>query len=297
MGRDTRHYATPVIAGGRRRLILTAIAAAGVWATMRLDLFSFAMLPTSGFGIAFSNFFEAALSPAFTYQSSTVPADAIAFPLHVLDAARRTVVFAVAALSLAVPLGLILGFFASSAWWEDDPVLRRSTAVIVPIKGLRLATWTVARLVIGLLRSIHELLWAVIFLAAMGLSDLAAVIAITLPYAGTLAKIFSEMVDEAPRDVAMAYRNAGAGAVQTFSFGLLPRAAPDMGAYTLYRFECALRSSAILGFFGPETLGKFIKQSWNENHYSEVWTYLYALFALVLIVEWTGGALRKRFSA
>jgi phosphonate transport system permease protein len=264
---------------------------------MRLDLFSFATLPTSGLGIAFSNFFEAALSPAFTYQSSTVPADAIPFPLHVLDAARRTVVFAVAALSLAVPLGLILGFFASSAWWEDDPVLRRSTAVIVPIKGLRLATWTVARVVIGLLRSIHELLWAVIFLAAMGLSDLAAVIAITLPYAGTLAKIFSEMVDEAPRDAATAYRNAGAGAVQTFSFGLLPRAAPDMGAYTLYRFECALRSSAILGFFGPETLGKFIKQAWNENHYSEVWTYLYALFALVLIVEWTGGALRKRFSA
>ena len=153
----------------------------------------------------------------------------------------------------------------------------------VPVKGVRFATWTVARVAIGLLRSIHELLWAVIFLAAMGLSDLAAVVAITLPYAGTLAKIFSEMVDEAPRDVATAYRNAGAGAVQTFSFGLLPLAAPDMGAYTLYRFECALRSSAILGFFGPETLGKFIKQAWNENHYSEVWTYLYALFALVRI--------------
>jgi phosphonate transport system permease protein len=75
------------------------------------------------------------------------------------------------------------------------------------------------------------------------------------------------------------------------------RALPDIGAYSFYRFECALRSSAILGFFGPETLGKFIRLAWNENHYGEVWTYLYTLFALILLADWWSGVLRRRYAA
>jgi phosphonate transport system permease protein len=286
-------YALP----GRRRGILALIALSGVWAAAELQLFSRATWPPAEIGTTFAGFFRAAFAPALTYQSTATPADAVPFIQVVFDASRRTVVFAVAALSLALPLGLVLGFFASKAWWDDDPLRMRSTAVRIPLSGLRLGTWTFARILIALLRSIHELLWAVVFLAAMGLTDLAAVVAIALPYAGTLAKIFAEMVDEAPRDAARVCRNAGASGLQTFFFALVPRAIPDMGAYTLYRFECGLRSSAILGFFGPETLGKFIKQAWNENHYNEVWTYLYALFVLVGAVEWASGKLRARFAA
>jgi phosphonate transport system permease protein len=281
----------------RRRAILALIAASGVWAAAELQLFSSTSWPGTEISTVFTGFFRAAFTPALTYQSTATPADALPFLQVVFDAARRTVVFAVAALRIALPFGFALGFFASRAWWDDDPLRRRPTAIRIPLNALRIGTWTFARTFIAFLRSIHELLWAVIFLAAMGLSDLAAVIAIALPYAGTLAKIFSEMVDEAPRDAARVSRNAGASGLQTFFFALVPRAVPDMGAYTLYRFECGLRSSAILGFFGPETLGKFIKQAWNENHYHEVWTYLYALFLLVALVEWASGKLRARFAA
>ena len=126
---------------------------------------------------------------------------------------------------------------------------------------------------------------------------MSAVIAIAIPYAGTLAKVFSEMIDEAPREASHALRAAGAGPVQVFLFGLLPRALPDMAAYALYRLECALRSSAILGFFGWPTLGYFIKQEWEAADYGEVWTYLYVLLGLVLLVEWWSGGLRRRFVA
>jgi phosphonate transport system permease protein len=151
-----------------------------------------------------------------------------------------------------------------------------------------------ARLVIAVMRSVHELLWAVLLLAAFGLLHVSAVIALAIPFAGVLAKIFSEMIDEAPRDTAQALRAAGATPAQTFFFALLPRALPDMTAYTFYRFECALRSSAVLGFFGFPTLGYFIAASFENLYYGEVWTYLYALFLLIVIVEWWSGAVRRR---
>jgi len=123
-----------------------------------------------------------------------------------------------------------------------------------------------------------------------------AVIAIAIPYAGTLAKVFSEMLDEAEDGAADALRWSGANSLQIFAFGLLPRALPDMGAYAFYRFECALRSAAILGFFGFPTLGLYIQQSVGELYFREAWTYLYALFALIVLVEWWSGALRQRLT-
>jgi len=147
------------------------------------------------------------------------------------------------------------------------------------------------------LRSIHELLWAVLLLAAFGLGHLVAVMAIAIPYSGILAKVFSEMVDEAPRAAATALRDAGASPLQVFLFGLLPRALPDITAYTFYRFECALRSSAILGFFGFPTLGYYIAASFENLLYGEVWTYLYVLFGLITVMDWWSGALRRRFVA
>ena len=67
-----------------------------------------------------------------------------------------------------------------------------------------------------------------------------------------------------------------------------------MVAYGFYRFECALRSSAILGFFGFSTLGLYIRQSFNSTNYGEVWTFLYAMIALVLAFEYWSGAVRRR---
>jgi phosphonate transport system permease protein len=212
----------------------------------------------------------------------------------VLGAIRTTVAFAAAGMSLALGLGLVLGFFASSAWWEGDPAGGENALVAAIRRTVAPFATTFVRTFIALLRSIHELLWAMLFLAAVGLSPASAVLAIALPYAGTLAKVWSEMIDEAPRDAANALRAAGASPSQVFLVGLLPRALPDMTAYAFYRFECAVRSSAILGFFGFPTLGYYLSASFENLYYREVWTYLYALFALVLVIEMTSGRLRKR---
>ena len=270
------------------------VVAAG-WAFARVASVAGSMTPTGGGLAVAGSFLSRAISPALSYETR-VPAGTAPLLWKAVVAARTTVTFAAAAMSLALAGGIVLTFFASSAWWAGDAAggsrrfgtLGRAVAPVV---------YAAARAVIAVARSIHELLWAVLLLAAFGLGHLTAVLAIAIPYAGVLAKVFSEMIDEAPRDAASAMRDAGASSLQVFFVTLVPRALPDMAAYAFYRFECALRSSAILGFFGFPTLGYYIAASFENLLYGEVWTYLYVLFALVAIADWWSGALRRRFVA
>ena len=189
-------------------------------------------------------------------------------------------------MSLAVPTALVLGFLGSSAWWPE-PCGRRTRVLLRSV-------YLVSRLFMSVIRSIHELIWALLFLSAMGVSPLAGMIALALPFSGTLGKVFSEIIDEEARDAAQALKAIGHGPVQTFLVGILPRATPNLVSYSFYRFECALRSSAVLGFVGIETIGLYIELSHEEFYYREVWTYLYLLIAMIVVVDLWGAAIRRR---
>jgi phosphonate transport system permease protein len=282
---------------GARGWVIAAIAAAALWAGWRADLDPRALVPgAAGLQVA-REFFARALSPALTYESTTTVPGASPLVVKALGAAHQTLLFAGAALSLALAIGLPLGFLSSTVWWEGDPAGGEGRATRVLRRTLVPLVYASARTLATVMRSVHELLWAVIFLAAFGVSPLAAVVAIAVPFGGTFAKVFSELLDEAPRDAAAALRAAGASPLQVVVFGVLPRAQSDMTAYAFYRFECALRSSAVLGFFGYPTLGYFIAASFENLHYGEVWTYLYVLFLLIAAADWWSGTFRRSFAA
>lgn len=286
-----------LLAARPRIALLIGLLAAGGWSYLHLGLTLSELVPGHGGVRLLKDFAASALRPALSSEAAFVPEGTPPLIVIGLEAAWQTLRLAVAAMSLSLVLGLVLGFFASTAWWAEDPdggrfalsrVLRRSVLPLV---------YACARTLIAFLRSIHEILWAVLFLAAMGISDLAAVVAIALPFGGTLAKLFSELVDEAPRDAAIALRGLGAGDLQVFWFALVPRALPDLIGYAFYRMECALRSSAVLGFFGFPTLGLEIRQSFAASHHREVWTFLYLLLALVVAVDLWSGAIRRRLAS
>ena len=282
---------------GGRSWILLSIAAAGIWAALRLDLDPRAIIPNKGGMQIAREFFSRAFSPAVTYESAIPVPGAAPLLAKALGAAHRTLVFAGAAISLALVIGLPLGFLSSTIWWEGDPAGAESRPVRFLRRTVAPLVYAASRVLATVMRSIHELLWAVIFLAALGASNLTAVIAIAIPFGGTFAKVFSELLDETPRESGLALRDGGASRLQVILFGLLPRAQSDMTAYTFYRFECALRSSAILGFFGYPTLGYYIAASFENLHYGEVWTYLYALFLLIAAADWWSGSFRRSFAA
>lgn len=294
MGFDAAQGRRPI---GVRLGIFLCLMVAGAAALSLLDASPRDLVPSEGGLAAADKFFSRALSPALSSESRFVPEGAPSLLRVALNATITTLMTGAAAMSLSLLLGALLGFAASSAWWRNPGIdgssgasgmLRRSVAPLI---------CGAARLLIIVMRSVHELMWAVLFLAAIGLNNLAAVIAIAIPYGGTLAKMFSELIDEAPRDSAHSLRGLGASGFQTYCFALLPRAMPDLVAYAFYRFECILRSSAVLGFFGFPTLGLHIRQSFSATQYGEVWTFLYALLALVIISDAWSGAVRKRVLA
>ncbi len=282
---------------GRRAVLLFALVALGLVAFAALGLTPAGVVPRAGGLEIAREFFSAASRPALTHEASFVPEGSTPFLVRVATALERTVIFAAAAMSLSIVGGIVLGFLASTSSWAMDCSTGSSDLACAVRGGWRTALQVVARLVIAGARSVHELLWAVVFLAAFGLSTTTAVIAIAIPYTGVLAKVFSEIIDEAPDDASHALRAVGATPMRAFLFGRFARAVPDMAAYAFYRFECAVRSSAVLGFFGFETLGYYLRASFDNLHYREVWTYLYALVGLVLLLELWSAALRKRFVA
>lgn len=281
---------------GSRGLVLLAVGVFAIVAWIALDAPIAGLVPHRGGAALVRSFFARAIAPALTYESEVAPGTP-SLLMQALAAARRTLVFAGAGMSLALLGGIVLGFLGSTAWWSGEATGGSSRTARILRRVVAPSLYGATRVLIVSMRSVHELLWAVLFLAAFGLNTFSAVIAIAIPYAGTLAKVFSEMIDEAPRDSAQGLRAVGASALQVFCFGLLPRALPDMSAYAFYRFECAVRSSAILGFFGFQTLGYSISAAFENLHYGEVWTYLYALALLVVGIETWSGALRRRFVA
>ncbi len=129
-------------------------------------------------------------------------------------------------------------------------------------------------------RSVHELFWALIFLQVFGLSPLTGILAIGLPYAGIFAKVYAEILEEADPAPLQALP-PGTGRISSFLFARLPDAWAHFKTYSMYRMECGLRSSAVLGFVGLPTLGFHLETAFRQGHYSEA-SALLILFYIVI---------------
>lgn len=136
------------------------------------------------------------------------------------------------------------------------------------------------RMFAAFIRAIHELFWALIFLQLFGLSPLTGVLAIAIPYAGTFARVYRELMDESDPHAADALPR-GAGLLSVLIYTRLANAWPHLVAYTSYRTECALRSSAVLGFIGLPTLGFHLESTFRTGDYSGAAALLYLFFAVI----------------
>ncbi len=136
------------------------------------------------------------------------------------------------------------------------------------------------RVFCAVIRAIHELFWALIFLQLFGLSPLTGLLAIGIPYAGVFAKVFAEILEEADNRP-LRVLPPGTSAVSAFLFVRLPDAWRHFRSYTLYRLECGLRSSAVLGFVGLPTLGFYMETSFSQGDYSGVAALLMLFYLMI----------------
>ncbi|HET9553610.1 MAG TPA: phosphonate ABC transporter, permease protein PhnE [Anaeromyxobacteraceae bacterium] len=153
-----------------------------------------------------------------------------------------------------------------------------------------------ARLLLSLLRSVPELVWALLFVRAVGVGPAAGVLAIAVAYGGVVGRVFAEILESTPRGPAEALGAAGARPLPALLFGLLPSARPVLASYTLYRLDCSLRASAVLGLVGAGGVGQQVELSLRMLAYDEVASWVLALFALVLAVDLASAFLRRRLA-
>jgi len=130
------------------------------------------------------------------------------------------------------------------------------------------------------IRSVHELFWALLLMQVLGPSPAAGLLAIAIPYAGIFAKVFAEMIEEADL-AADRVLPAGTGTLSRFAYARAPMLASPIGNYLLYRLECGLRSTLVLGFIGLPTMGFELESYFRQGHYAQAAGFVLVFYALI----------------
>jgi phosphonate transport system permease protein len=151
------------------------------------------------------------------------------------------------------------------------------------------------RRLLALPRSIHELLWGLLLLQVVGLQPAVAIAAIAIPYAALVARVLGDQLDALPSGSLAALRCSGVAAPQALLTALGPPLLPSLLSYGGYRLECALRSATLLGVFGLGGLGTELKLCLQSLQFHELWTGLWLLLAVMLLLETGLGGLRRRW--
>ena len=150
------------------------------------------------------------------------------------------------------------------------------------------------RWLLVLLRSVPELIWALVFVRVVGLGPTAGVLAIALTYGGMLGKVYAEILESGDATVTQTLLRNGSSRLQAFFYGVLPQNAAELTSYTVYRWECAIRSSVVLGFVGAGGLGQQLDSSMKMFAGGEVSTMLLVFVALVGIADFVSSWLRRQ---
>jgi phosphonate transport system permease protein len=210
----------------------------------------------------------------FKFVGQTVPPDFADFP-HTLNQALITVCMAVVGTAMSAILGVIVGFLAA-----------RNTT---PHPAVR---W-VARGLIVLCRSIPDLVFAIIFVEAIGVGVLPGVLALGLHSIGMLGKLYAEAIEQVPQQPREAVAATGAGRLQNLATSVWPQVMPAFSSITLYRLDINLRSSVILGYVGAGGIGFLLNQDMGVLRFKHAVGIVIVIFVLIVVMEYVSALIRR----
>jgi phosphonate transport system permease protein len=150
------------------------------------------------------------------------------------------------------------------------------------------------RVVVAICRTVPDLVWALLFVAIVGLGPFAGVLAIAVDKIGFCGRFFAEAMEEADRRPQEALRALGAGRPAIILGAILPAATPGLINASLFSLEKATRSSVVLGLVGAGGIGIELQVSMDMFRYDEAITIILAILALVVAVEQCSAWLRRR---
>ncbi|MGH1392867.1 MAG: phosphonate ABC transporter, permease protein PhnE [Trichormus sp.] len=149
------------------------------------------------------------------------------------------------------------------------------------------------RRLLDAMRAINEIVFALIFVVAVGLGPFAGVLALFVHTAGTLGKLFSEAVEAIEPAPVEGIRATGASQIQEVIYGVIPQVMPLWTSFTLYRFESNVRSASVLGIVGAGGIGVSLYQSFGAFQYQKVCAILIILIVATGTIDILSARVRK----
>lgn len=259
-----------------RRASTLAFALLLLWPLLKLAQFSPSALFEAGNLTVMGGFLRNFLPPEVSAE----------FLGHVVKATLETLAIATAGIALAfvVAAPLAVAMTSSLSISRIGPGPGR-----IPRAALRIGV----RALVLLLRCVPELVWALLFVRALGLGAAAGVLALAITYGGMLAKVYAEILESSDRRPVDALLGGGSARLVALLYGLLPNAAQELVSYTVYRWECAIRASVVMGFVGAGGLGQLMDQAMKLLNGGETATILAVFVLLVLLADAISARLRK----
>ncbi len=194
---------------------------------------------------------------------------------YLVQATLETLAIATAGMALAGLLALPLAYLASAAG-RERPTLNPLTRSLLTV-----------------LRGVPELVWALLFVRIFGLGPAAGVLALGLTYGGMLAKVYAEILESVDAAPARALRLNGANRPLAIRYGTLPLVAKELASYSVYRWECAIRASVVMGFVGAGGLGQLMDQAMKMLNGGEAASILVTFLLLVFVADLISSTLRR----
>lgn len=158
----------------------------------------------------------------------------------------------------------------------------------------RMVPYVAAKSVLNILRTIPEMVWALIFVFLVGLGPFPGVLALGVHTGGVLGKLFGEVLEDVDTQPIEALQATGANRFQILFYGILPQVLPQFISYTLYRWEVNIRVAAVLGFVGAGGLGQRIHIAISLFFENQLLTLIIAIYVLVTIVDYFSAYLRRK---
>ncbi|MDH3444705.1 MAG: phosphonate ABC transporter, permease protein PhnE [Deltaproteobacteria bacterium] len=194
---------------------------------------------------------------------------------------------------MAVVIAIAIVFFASrnlifsGLLYEMEPKQGWKRAA-------RLVPYLIAKSLLNILRTIPEMVWALIFVFMVGLGPFPGVLALGAHTGGVLGKLFGEVLEDVDPQPIEALQATGANRLQILLYGILPQVLPQFISYTLYRWEVNIRVAAVLGFVGAGGLGQRIHIAISLFFENQLLTLMIAIYILVTIVDYLSAYLRRK---
>lgn len=247
-------------------LALGALAAAHVLAWRETEM-SVSTLVEGWHGMV--DFFDQAVPPDLRWDEVLRPA---------LDGARVTLYIALLGTTLSIPAALLLAVLGARTTAPNTLVYQASRSLL------------------SFLRAVPEIVFALVFVTAVGLGPFPGVLALLLHNVGVMGKLWSEAIEEVEPGPIEALRVAGARRSQVVTHAIVPAVAPQFIGLLLYRFDVNVRSSLVLGLVGAGGIGFLINQSIRLFRFDEMLTQILVILALVVVVDNVSALIRKRIA-